>query len=261
MAGEGGASGAWREQRGSFGFGIGMHTAEALLVDGPRERLARVGAESLGDAELLALLLGTGRSGEDVATLAANILQRAGSLWALSRLSITELVQIAGVGPAKATRLAAAFEAGTRALTSPEASAPLTNSEAVFDRYGKAIMSGPVERFLVISVDAKNRPRAVREVARGGRTSCQVDPAEVFRVLVSDSASGAVFLHNHPSGDPDPSSQDLELTERLAAAGALLEIRILDHVIVGNGRYASLRDACLWPNIPVKSRTFGNVAR
>ena len=92
-----------------------------------------------------------------------------------------------------------------------------------------------------------------REVARGGRTACQVDPAEVFRFLVSQSASGAIFVHNHPSGDPEPSAQDLELTERLVAAGSLLGIRILDHVVVGSGRYTSLRDAGLWPSTPVKS--------
>ena len=224
-------------------------------MDGPRERLARLGASALADVELLAVLLGTGRSGEDVASLAANILRRTGGLWALARLSPAELERIAGIGPAKAARLAAAFEAGTRALAPPEVAAPLTNSEAVFERYGKAMMSSPVERFLVVSVDAKNRPRVEREVARGGRTSCQVDPAEVFRVLVADSASGAIFLHNHPSGDPDPSPQDLALTERLVAAGALLEIRILDHLIVGSGRYTSLRDAGAWPTISAKSTT------
>ena len=224
-------------------------------MDGPRERLARLGASALADVELLAVLLGTGRSGEDVASLAANILRRTGGLWALARLSPAELEQIAGIGPAKAARLAAAFEAGTRALAPREVAAPLTNSEAVFERFGKGMMNSPVERFLVVSVDAKNRPRVEREVARGGRTSCQVDPAEVFRVLVADSASGAIFLHNHPSGDPDPSPQDLALTERLVAAGALLEIRILDHLIVGSGRYTSLRDAGVWPTISAKSTT------
>jgi DNA repair protein RadC len=170
-------------------------------------------------------------------------------------LSPTELAQIAGIGPAKAARLAAAFEAGTRALAPPDLAAPLTNSELVFERYGKAMMGSPVECFLVVSVDAKNRPRTEREIARGGRTSCQVDPAEVFRVLVSDSASGAIFLHNHPSGDPDPSAEDLALTERLVAAGALLEIRILDHIVVGSGRYTSLRDAGVWPTTLAKSNT------
>ncbi len=216
-------------------------------MEGPRERLARLGVGALADIELLAVLLGTGRVGENVSSLAASVLRRTGSLGALARLTPTELAQIAGIGPAKAARLAAAFEAGARALVPREVAAPLTNSEIVFKRYGRALMSSPVERFLVLSVDAKNRPRLEREVARGGRSSCQVDLAEVFRILIADSASGAVFVHNHPSGDPEPSAQDLALTERLVTAGTLFEIRILDHVIVGSGRYTSLRDAGMWP--------------
>jgi DNA repair protein RadC len=221
---------------------------------GPRERLASGGAACLSDVELLAVLLGTGRSGEDALALAARLMKRSGGLWALRRMSAAELARLPGIGPAKAARLAAAFEAGLRALTFPEDDAtPLSNSEAVFARHGRPLMASRVERFVLISVDAKNRPRAVREVARGGRTTCQVDPAEVFRILVSESASGAIFLHNHPSGDPAPSRQDLELTERLVAAGSLLDIRVLDHLVVGNGRYTSLRDAGMWPTTPVKS--------
>lgn len=200
------------------------------------------------------MLLGTGRTGEEVGSLASRLLRETGGLWALRRMSVAELVKLSGVGAAKAARLAAAFEAGLRALTFPdEHAAPLLNSETVFARYGRSLMASRVERFLVISVDAKNRPRAEREVARGGRTSCQVDPSEVFRLLVSESASGAIFLHNHPSGDPEPSPQDLQLTERLVEAGSLLDIRILDHLVVGNGQYTSLRDAGHWPSTPVKS--------
>lgn len=223
-------------------------------MHGPRERLARLGAAALSDSELLAVLLGAGRAGEDVALLAARVLKQTGGLWALARMSAAELGRLGGIGPVKAARLAAAFEAGSRGLVSPlSAAAPLSDSEAVFLRYGRRLMSSPVEHFVVISVDAKNRARAEREVARGGRTTCQVDPAEVFRLLVAESASGAIFVHNHPSGDPEPSPQDLELTERLVAAGSLLDIRILDHLIVGSGRYTSLRDAGLWPSTPVKS--------
>jgi DNA repair protein RadC len=223
-------------------------------MDGPRERLARLGPAALSDAELVALLLGTGRVGEPVGSTALRILRDAGGLWALARLSFAELSRIPGVGPAKAARLAAAFEAGSRGLISPvHNAAPLSNSEMVFIHHGRPLMSSPVERFVVLSVDAKNRVRAEREVARGGRSSCQVDPAEVFRLLVSESASGAIFVHNHPSGDPEPSSEDLELTQRLVAAGSLLDIRVLDHVIVGSGRYTSLRDAGLWPSTPMKS--------
>ena len=231
-----------------------MRSAPLRRMNGPRERLARFGAAALSGSELLSLLLGTGRPGEEVTLLAARVLKETGGLWALARMSVAELGRIRGIGPAKAARLAAAFEAGSRGLMSPDtAAAPLSNSEMVFLRYGRRLMTSQVERFFVISVDAKNRARAEREVARGGRTTCQVDPAEVFRFLVSESASGTVLVHNHPSGDPEPSPQDLELTERLVAAGSLLDIRILDHVIVGSGRYTSLRDAGLWPSTPAKS--------
>jgi len=223
-------------------------------MNGPRERVARLGAAALSDSELLAVLLGTGRAGEDVTLLAVRILRETGGLWALARMSVAEIALFAGIGPAKAARLAAAFEAGSRGLTSPDAAAaPLSNSEMVFLQHGRRLMTSQIERFLVIAVDAKNRARAEREVARGGRTTCQVDPSEVFRFLVSESASGAILLHNHPSGDPEPSGQDLALTERLVVAGSLLDIRVLDHVIVGSGRYTSLRDAGLWPSTPVKS--------
>lgn len=223
-------------------------------MDGPRERLLGVGTTALSDPELIAVVLGTGRTGEDVMSLARRVLKEAGGLWGLARMSAGELTRVRGLGPAKAARLAAALQLGSRALVSPDnKSAPLSNSELVFLRYGRPLVSSPVERFVVIPVDAKNRARAEHEVARGGRTTCQVDPAEVFRVLLSESASGALFLHNHPSGDPEPSREDLELTERLVAAGALLDIRILDHLIVGNGKYSSLRDAGLWPTTPVKS--------
>lgn len=223
-------------------------------MQGPRERLAARGAAALSDAELLAVILGTGSMGEGASIVAARLLEGSGGLWGLRRMSYSELLALRGVGPAKAARLSAAFEAGIRALTFPEDQAePLSSSRAVFARYGRKLMASRVERFIVIAVDAKNRPRAEREVARGGRTNCQVDPAEVFRMLLADSASGAIFIHNHPSGDPAPSRQDLELTERLVAAAALFDIRALDHLIIGNGRYTSLRDAQLWPSIPLKS--------
>lgn len=208
----------------------------------------------LSDVELLAVLLGEGRAREGASMAAERLFRASGGLWALRHMSCSELIALPGLGPAKAARLAAAFELGIRALNFPEEhTEPLSSSQAVFARYGRKLMVSRVERFLVVAVDAKNRPRAEREVARGGRICCQVDPAEVFRVLLAESASGAIFIHNHPSGDPEPSPQDLELTERLATAAALLDIRALDHLIIGNGRYTSLRDAGLWPRNPVKS--------
>lgn len=236
-------------------LGSGMPSAlTPRFMEKPRERLTRLGASALSDAELVAVLLGTGRIGEDAVSLATRLLRSSGGLSKLACMSATELRQLPGLGPARASRLRAAFEAGARAMVPFQSGdEPISNSEMVFARFGRPLMSSRVERFWVVSVDAKNRVRAEREVARGGRTACQVDPAEVFRFLISESASGAIFVHNHPSGDPAPSPQDLELTRRLVMAGFLLEIRMLDHVIVGGERYTSLRDAGLWPDNPLNS--------
>ena len=231
-----------------------MGSAFLASVPDPRRRISLHGTSVLSDAELLAVLVAPSRKAHDGLVCAAELLRASGGLWALRRMTVAELCRLRGLGPARAARIAAALELGARALDpAQDDAAPISNSETVFARYGRGLMSCHTERFLVVAVDAKNRPRAVREVARGGRSACPVDPSEVFRLLIAESASGAVFLHNHPSGDPDPSPQDLALTERLLAAGELLEIRILDHLIVGRGRYTSLRDTGLWPSIAVNS--------
>ncbi len=213
-------------------------------MEGPRERLERLGPSALSNSELLAVLLGTGRAGMDVTTLAAELLQNLGSLEALIHMSAFELQARPGIGAAKAARLLAAVELGARAqCDGPSLGDSLSHSRQVYERFGKRWTHSRVERFFVIAVDSKNRARAVREVARGGRVRCQVDPAEVFRALLREAASGAIFLHNHPSGDPEPSPEDIALTERLATAADLLGIRVLDHLVIGRGRYVSLRDA------------------
>lgn len=215
-------------------------------MEGPRERLERLGPSALSNSELLAVLLGTGRAGMDVTTLAAELLQNLGGLEALIDTSAFELRTRPGIGAAKAARLMAAIELGARAqCDGPRLGDPLCHSRQVYERFGKRWTHSRVERFFVIAVDSKNRARAVREVARGGRVRCQVDPAEVFRTLLREAASGAIFVHNHPSGDPEPSPEDIALTERLEAAADLLGIRVLDHLVIGRGRYVSLRDAGL----------------
>lgn len=212
-------------------------------MEGPRERLERLGPCALSDSELLAVLLGTGRPGMDVTTLAAELLQNFGGLSALLDTSAFELREKPGIGTAKAARILAALELGTRAqCEGPDLGAPLIHSVQVYERFGKRWIHSRVERFFVIAVDSKNRARAVREIARGGRAQCQVDPAEVFRTLLREAASGAIFLHNHPSGDPEPSPEDIALTERLRIAADFLGIRVLDHLVIGRGCYVSFRD-------------------
>lgn len=213
------------------------------MKDGPREQLLTQGPPALSDEELVAVLLGTGRRGEPVTVLAARLLAQAGGLVGLASRSVRQLLDTDGVGLTKAARLAAAVEVGRRTASRPLATCtPLSCSKDVYATFGPLLEFAPVETFLVVAVDAKNRPLSRREVAQGGRVSCQVDPAQVFRTVLLESASGAVFVHNHPSGDPEPSPEDIELTHRLTAAGELLGIRVLDHLVVGRGRYFSFRD-------------------
>ena len=212
-------------------------------MEGPRERIAEFGAEVLSDIELIAILLGTGHAGVDAVSLASGLLRQSGGVAVLSSLSAYELSAVRGIGLAKGARILAAFEIGARVATrAPKRPLPLSDSRSVFERYAKAWARSMVERFFVIAVDIKNRPIMTREIARGGRVQCQVDPSEVFRVLVRHGAYGAIFVHNHPSGDPEPSSDDCSLTQKLVAAGRLLQIRVLDHLVVGCQEYRSFAD-------------------
>ncbi len=224
--------------------------AQCLPREGVNEPLNHGGEPTAPtDVELLAALVGGGARAREAERLAASLLTAAGGLRSLSTMSVPELRGIAGIGRAAAVRISAGLELGARALSIQPNREPLIESRQVFELYGRPLSRSRVEHFVVIAVDAKNRPLRRTEVARGGRSSCPVDPTVVFRALVSDSASGAIFVHNHPSGDPAPSRDDLVLTERLVAGGRLLDIRVLNHLIVGHGRYTSLRDARLLPNL------------
>jgi DNA repair protein RadC len=215
---------------------------------GPRERLGSVGAEGLSDAELLALLLGTGARQEPVTVLATRLLHELGGLAALGQLGPGALAEWPGVGPTKAGRIAAAVELGRRVVTRPlDRGARITSSRdidaALRPRYGQA----DVEHFVAVALDAKNRPIRELVIARGGLSACPVSPSDVFRALLREAAAGVVFVHNHPSGEPSPSAEDVALTDRLRRAGELLGVAVLDHVILGRDGYFSFLDAGLLP--------------
>lgn len=209
----------------------------------PRERLAKYGAEGLSDAQLLAIILRTGPKGMTVLDLARELIARFGSLRALDGASAAELKTLDGVGAAKIAQLKAAFELGKRMMAESSAGDPLfTSSEAVYRHFAGALKNRKKEIFIAALLDAKNRLVKECRVSEGTLTNTAIHPREAFKDALRESAASVIFVHNHPSGDPEPSRDDLAVTERLKATGEILGIPVLDHVIIGEGRYVSLKE-------------------
>ncbi len=211
----------------------------------PREKLLSRGAEILSDAELLALILRTGNANSKTTAvdLARLLLQEFSDLFRLSRATTAELCRISGVGPAKAAELQAVFELARRMGDQhllPKAQ--FSSADAVFRRYRNRFLHYNKEVFMVLMLDAKNRLIRDMRISEGSLTASIVHPREVFSAVVRESAAGVIFLHNHPSGDPSPSREDISITQRLKGGGDLLGIRVLDHIIIGHDSFTSLAD-------------------
>jgi DNA repair protein RadC len=221
---------------------LGMPALLALAPeDRPRERLLSRGPSSLSDAELLAILLGSGRQGQNVVEIAHDLLARAGDLRGLSESSEAELCALAGVGPARAAVIQAAIELGRRVTGSrPERGRFLGHAADVWTHYRARLGASPVEEFWMLALDVRHRVLLETCVARGSLTGVEVHPRDVFRILIRGAAASVIFCHNHPSGDPTPSRQDLELTTRLRQVGELCGITVLDHVVVASDGFVSL---------------------
>jgi DNA repair protein RadC len=211
------------------------------LEDRPRERLYHKGPEALSDAELLAIQLGTGVPGQNAVDVAREMLAQHGSLSGLSGLGVAELRVIRGVGRVKAVRLAATFEI-TRRLRSRNgiARAVLSSPEQVFARYGPLMEDLKKEVFRAALLDAQNGLLRDVVISEGTLSASLVHPREVFKPAILESAASIILLHNHPSGDPAPSREDLRLTRQLVDCSKLLDLRIHDHVIIGRERFVSL---------------------
>jgi DNA repair protein RadC len=212
-------------------------------VDGPRERLRARGADALSAAELIALLLRTGTRGRDALDVARALLARTGGLDRLESAPASELAAVSGVGAAKAASLIAAFELGRRCACShlPEGAA-LRSPQDVFRHFGARLRRVQQERFVVVFLDGRHRVLGEEMVAQGTLTASLVHPREVFRPALRASAAAVILVHNHPSGDPTPSAEDRVVTDRLARAGEILGVRVLDHVVVAERGYVSLRE-------------------
>lgn len=185
-------------------------------------------------------MLGTGVAGASASVLGARLLDDAGGLLALSRADVREIAKIHGMGIARASRVAAAFQLGKRAAVPPLPD-QIVQCAADVHRYLQPRLHGLMQEvFIVIALDARNAILHHVEVARGSLTCVQVHPREVFRPLIRLAAAAAVVAHNHPSGDPEPSDDDLALTRRLRLAGSLVGIPLLDHVVIGADGYVSI---------------------
>lgn len=201
------------------------------------------GPDALSDAQLLAILLRTGRRDFSAVQVAIELLGRVGSIGGLAMCGIEELCAIQGIGPAKAAQLKAAVELGRRSLATPLSTGTRISSSAdLFKHFHPILRDRKQELFKVVLLDAKNTVIKESTVSEGTLTLSLVHPREVFASAVRESAAAVIFLHNHPSGDPTPSLEDRHLTERLGEAGRLLGIPVLDHVIIGDGRYVSFAD-------------------
>lgn len=209
----------------------------------PRELLFLKGAQGLSDAQLLAILLRVGRTDCSAVEVAMEVLTQLQGLRGLANRSLEELCAIPGIGPAKAAQILAGVELGKRALAMPLTEGKrIQGSQHVFDHYYPLLRDLRHEVFKAVLLDAKHTVIRDFTVSQGSLTVSIVHPREVFNVAVRESAAAIIFVHNHPSGDPEPSQEDHALTQRLIAAGDILGIRVLDHVVIGDGRYVSFAD-------------------
>lgn len=201
--------------------------------DRPREKLLKQGATALSESELIAILLRTGTVGANAIDVARELLLRYQSLTALSRRGAAELAGIKGIGPAKALQLAAAFELGKRLAQELPAQEKLDSADAVYDLLGPEMRMLNRESLRVVLLDTRYRLLKVEEIAIGSISECIAHPREIFRPALIHSAFAVIIVHNHPSGDVTPSAADYQMSKKMREAAAVLQIRLLDHVIIG----------------------------
>ncbi len=211
----------------------------------PRERLIKYGTESLSDAQLLAIILRTGGK-MGVLNLAIELLDRFKCLRNIDISSISELSAIKGLGIAKIAQIKAAFELGKRLMgESSENSPSFSASLNVYSYFAPRLKNLKKEVFIAVLLDAKNKMIKEKEydkVSEGTLTNSIIHPREAFKEAIRESAASVIFVHNHPSGDPTPSQDDIFVTERLKKAGEIIGILVIDHVIIGDGKYTSLKE-------------------
>src|SRR5512135_3571635 len=221
-----------------------VYTIKDMSIDErPRERLARLGPQSLSTAELLAILLRVGVKGETAVQVGQRLLQTHGGISGIHRATFDELSRQKGVKLAKAAQIKAAIELGRRLVQEspeehPAVHTPTDAAELVMYEMGALEQ----EELRVLLLDTRNRVSHIETVYRGSVNSSQVRIAEIFKAAIRRNASNIIVVHNHPSGDPSPSPDDVAITRAILQAGELLDVKLLDHIIIGSGRFVSLKE-------------------
>ena len=209
----------------------------------PRERLLKFGAEALSAQEILALILGRGIGGESVMVTSQRLLSKFGNLKGIAEASIDELSKIKGIGIAKASQIKAALELSRRIenYIEPQKKVIIRTSEDVIKLIKNKLKGKKKEHFIAVLLNTRNQCIDIKEISIGSLNANIVHPREVFKGAISASAASCILVHNHPSGDPNPSEDDIVLTKRLVKTGEILGIDVLDHIIVTDNDYLSLK--------------------
>jgi DNA repair protein RadC len=217
--------------------------ADLAKEERPRERLAKLGPQSLTTAELLAILLRVGVSGESAVQVGQRLLQTFGGISGIHRASFDELRSQHGIKLAKAAQIKAAIELGRRlVLEAPEERPAIHSPADAAELVQYEMCALEQEELRVLLLDTRNRVQHIETVYRGSVNSSQVRVAEIFKAAIRRNATHIIVVHNHPSGDPTPSPDDVAITRAILQAGELLDVKVLDHIIIGSGRFISLKE-------------------
>ncbi|MFW6007357.1 MAG: RadC family protein [Halanaerobiales bacterium] len=211
--------------------------------DRPREKLIKYGAKNLSNAELLALIIRTGNRKRTAIELSQDILSYFGGLNSLTSLSVEEIKQIKGIGVAKSTQIKALIEISKRLAASSDQNRIIVKEpQDVSNVMMPRLRYNKQEVFSLILLNIKNQIIAISEITKGGLTSSIVHPREVFKEAIKRSSAAIILVHNHPSGIPEPSDEDIKITKRLIECGKIIGIEIMDHIVIGDGIYVSLKE-------------------
>ena len=209
----------------------------------PRERLKRLGAEALSAQELLAVIISRGSPNKSVINIAQDLLTKFGNINAISQASIEQLTEVDGIGPARAMQIKACFELGKRQELEPELKdLSIENPKDVVDYVRKKIKDKAKEHFKLILLNTRNKIIDIVNISIGTLDASLVHPREVFKEAITHNSASVILVHNHPSGDPEPSDDDLKMTKRLKESGNILGIEVIDHIIIGKNSYYSFKE-------------------